>query len=233
MSSARAYAATNRRLPCDARGCRFRRNFTSRFCSRHRTKLRLYGSPEGRYIRKLEYGGYVKIVRQFFARHANHVALQAAEDAVRAILTPAREQPHGRHLRLSPTYQLWRELSRLQSARVEPREALETVVAVWLLSYHQPRVLPDSERLTYALANAVLRLAPLDAVKGWDHIAGKPWSVSRTPGALAVGLLGRRLRDALVPFLVNVVQSLEADHDTQQKHLRASFTASTTNIREE
>jgi hypothetical protein len=143
------------------------------------------------------------------------------------ILNPGEEPSRGKRggrLRLNPRYHLWKELWRLQRDSVKPREALEAIIGVWLMSYYDPRTLPDDERLTYALANAVLRLAPLYSQKRWTrrgmHVT------TQAPGALAVGLLGRRLRDALAPFFVNVVQALEAEYQAQVQKasdLRASF----------
>jgi hypothetical protein len=54
----------------------------------------------------------------------------------------------------------------------------------------------------------VLRLAPLDSHKDWRR--GRVQIITRTPGALAVSLLGNRLRSTLALFFANVVNALEA-----------------------
>jgi hypothetical protein len=169
------------------------------------------------------------MARRFFVRHPGHPALIAALALMGELIKPTQE-PRRIH---DGRYQLSRELTRLCHAGVEPQEALETATAVWLLSYYQPGVLPDDLRLTYALANAVFRLRPLDSRKLW--VNGKPHVSTRPPGALPLALLGSRLRGGLAPFFVNVTQALDAEQQTKAqgaRDLRAPFslpaTAATT-----
>jgi hypothetical protein len=214
-TDARIRAVHNRRRPCDLPGCRYRRSFTSRWCCNHADNLRQYGHPLARHIFRREYEGHVKYARRFLTRHAQHPAVIAALEVVDGLLQPGH-QPAVR--RLSEHYQLWKELVRLERERLQPREVLDVILGLFLFSCHNPRVLPDDQRLTYALANAVFRCRPLYSRKQWTGTEVK--SIPQPPGALAVGLLGNRLRDALAPFVGNVLHALEVEYRAEERKAR-------------
>jgi hypothetical protein len=153
----------------------------------------------------------VKLAKKLFKRLDGNPALTAALEITRDLITPGQQPTAPKPLRLNPRYLLHRELQRLQD--VEPQAALAAVVGIWLYSFHMPRQLPDDRRLTYAIGHAVLRLRPLTITRSrYDHATGKVQNVHRPPAGLAVGLLGRRSRTELAPFLANLTALLEDDH---------------------
>lgn len=207
------HAARNSRLPCSVRRCRYRRHFTSQWCSQHRTNASQYGHPEARHLLKREWAPHLRTVRAFFRRQSGHPALVTGEEILRVLLNPGQEPRQLNHC--DARYLLWRELARLQGGRnplrkVTPREALETVTAVYLLIQREPQLLPDDgECLSRALAHAVLRLRPITGLYVYDHVKGKPQKFrARPPGALVVADLGQRLRTSLAPFFVNISAAL-------------------------
>lgn len=211
-ADARRRALTIRQagLTCSITGCRYRRNGLSRHCSWHTTCVRKYGHAQGRQIQKQQYVSYVRLARKLFKRFEGHPALVAALDTMRTLLTPG-EEPTGKPLRLNARWLLWRELQRLDD--ITPQAALAAVAGIWLYSYTHSRQLPDDNRLTYALANAVFRLRPLAVARSmWNHDTGKVEKETRPPGALAISLLGSRIRNELAPFLANITAWLEEDY---------------------
>jgi hypothetical protein len=100
-------------------------------------------------------------------------------------------------------------------------EALETVAALYLLSHHHPKTLPDDVRLTRAFANGVLRLRPLTRLVGFAPSTGRMYKTARRPGAIATNALGQEIRQALIPFLVNLRMAVDAEHESQQQKARA------------
>jgi hypothetical protein len=108
---------------------------------------------------------------------------------------------------------------------VEPLEALETIVGVFLYSWMNPRELPSDARLTYQLAQSVLRLRQLVVVRShFDPETGKVENDYRVPPGLAVAFLGKRIRTQLAPFLANVTALVEAEDQKQQERVRALYT---------
>jgi hypothetical protein len=231
----RQRAALNQRHPCAVRTCPYRRNWTSQYCAAHRTRHRRYGHPLGRHVSKDEHASYRKLARRLFRRFADHPGLLAAKEVVAALLSPQQNEPRRKPLRLNPHWQLWRELTRLRSEGVTPDEALETIVGVWLLSLFEPEKLPDDTRLDYAIAQAVFHLRPLEvATSRWidSPTGGYAHNVSRQPGGLAAGLLGRRIRFQLTPLMVNLLEFIESEHQEKTKKAMALREPFTTNITE-
>jgi len=226
---ARRRSLENRRLPCSVNGCTRRRKMVSAYCPTHGRHVALFGHHAGRYIRKQEYASYVNLARRLFRRldASGHPALGAALSVV-AALTLLGEQPRApKPLRLNPRWLLWRELQRLED--VEPKVALAAVVGTYLYSYHQPRQLPDDQRLTYALAHAVFRLRPLAITRSYyNHETGTVENTHRPPSGLACGLLGSRLRNALAPFFVSLTEYVEQEHQRSAEQAMALRTPLTT-----
>jgi len=227
---ARQRAVYNKRLPCSVKLCPKKRTFTAQFCCTHQLRRRLHGHHLGRHIQKKEYTPYLKTVRAFLTKHQHHAAVKAALEIMASLLAPPKEEPQGKPLRLNPSWQLWRELWRLKQEGVTPQEALEVVLAVWLYSYHFPHQLRDDKRLDYALAASVFRLRELASRKQWVQNNLRPsgfvQTTSRRPGALPNALLGGRIRTALVPFWINFIKALEAEHAARAKKaadLKAAF----------
>jgi hypothetical protein len=202
----------NQQKPCAVPGCTKRRTGITRHCAWHRTAQRKYGHALGRAITKQEYAGYVEMAEVAFERMgADHPALVAAVDIMRTLLDPGHEPIRGKRPTHNPRWMLWRELERLRGT--DPKEALAVVVGVWMLSIGRPQDLNDDIRLTYALAQAIFRMRPFEITRShYDDSTGTVENRGRVPGGLAVGLFGRRVRNALAPFLSNIADALEQEY---------------------
>jgi hypothetical protein len=89
----------------------------------------------------------------------------------------------------------------LKYAGVTPRQALEAVCATWFLVNEQPRRFPTRATVQHALANAVLRTAPMRHTSMWKN--GKKHCKTKPPGSGPILLLAARL-DELSRFAGNL-----------------------------
>jgi hypothetical protein len=217
-STFRLNALYNTRLSCSFTGCKNRRKAVGRYCAAHARTSACFGHPLGHLITKKQYASHVKMACRLLKRLDGHPALPVAFDVMRRLLTQGEEPTKPRPLRTNPKWLLWRELDRLHD--VTPQEALAVVVGAWLFAFFNSRQLPSDARLTYQLGQSVLRLRQLAVVRSYyDHSTGKVDNTHRTPPGLAVGLLGKRIREQLAPFLGNITQLVEQEH--QQSAARA------------
>jgi hypothetical protein len=148
------------------------------------------------------------------------------------LLVPGPERKKKRNGPGAAEYHLQVELTRLKRSNVTGRAALETAIAVWMLSLEQPAVLPDDERLTFAMAGAVLKLARYDGYTYFDNQSGKVIKFNtKHPGAGPKNLLGSRIRTLLASFAVNVETALREERDVENRRrlaLRTPITITTT-----
>jgi hypothetical protein len=194
----------------------------SQWCQPHARDVGYYGAPGARLIRKREYKDHKRLVRKLLRSLGAHPALVAAEDVMKDILTRGSEPKVRKPLR-DARWLLWREKSRLTD--VTPREGLEEVLAVWIFSYFQRRVLPDDNRLTCMIAQAVMRLRQLEVTNSyWNDEEQRVENGYRLPPALAVHLLGKTVRRALAPFAANVIALIE-QQDRQQAERAMALSA--------
>jgi hypothetical protein len=209
---ARERTYSNKLRRCSVPDCEKPRNCISRFCTWHKDANRRYGHPLGRIIEKQELAGYVQMAKTAFKRMGDqHPALVAAVDLMQTHLDPRQEPNRGKRPSHNPRWALWRELERLRG--VDPTDALAVAVAVWMFSAANPRELPDNARLSYALAHCIFRMKPLGVrTSRYKPTTGTFVNKSHIPGGQAAGLLGRRLRAALAPFLVNITEALEEEY---------------------
>jgi hypothetical protein len=228
-SNFRIATILNTRKPCDFPACTNRRKAVGRWCAAHMRLCTLYGHPQGHLITKAQYWSYVKMARRILKRleATHHPALTAALDITGRLLARGPEPRRTTYAATSARYLLWRELERIED--VTPMQMLETVVGVFLFSHHQPRILPSDNRLTYQIGQAVFRLRPLTVSRSYyNDDSGKVENTYRVPSGQAVGLLGRRLRTSLAPFLANVVQTVEQQHREQAEQAMALSSALST-----
>jgi hypothetical protein len=137
--------------PCRVPRCGRPRLGAHHYCQNHVRAWRRYGHPEGVRTYPRDYATYRTKVRALLAQCPDHVGALAATAWLAAwIERAARGEPVAAHT----------QLARLHEQEVCAERVLEELAAVWTLATVRPRNLPDDERLTFALANAMFYLAP-------------------------------------------------------------------------
>ena len=214
----------NSTLPCNAPNCTARRRNLGMYCVTHEHKRQKYGHPAGRNIPRAWYLMELEEVEHLLTRLANHGAVQAAiqwlDDlilrACAGVNVPARKQ-----------------LIQLRNNGVRGRECVKEVLALCLYSYRRQAALPGDIRLTFMIANGLLRLAPRDYK---THIAergkaeGAIIKSYTTFGHNARRDLGKLVRETLSPFLANSInwlQKTQAHKEKIQLDLRKSINETT------
>jgi hypothetical protein len=208
----------NRGLPCRATACVLPRKSVSPFCSRHAKSYERWGHPLGRSVRPKEFAVERKIVAEFLERHAQHPGVVSALALLKRWLDSAA---------LGESAPALSEWQRLQTHQVAPLEILTTAAALFLLSQWRHRILPDDDRLTFAMGYHVLKLAPCS--RRYAVSRGKPRMVSVTPGKRARRDVGLRLRRVLAPLLANIAEALSVEWREKQQldtDLRTPFNTS-------
>lgn len=216
----RQRARINTQRPCDTPGCPRNRKWTTSLCSQCGDRRTRHGHPKALGIRKPEYAPLLKLVRDLFARLDGSTALREAEHVIRLALDPGPERRKKRSGPGADAYHAWRELSRLQAAKVSPRRALEVSVAIMLYIRERPAQFPkDAVMTARAVANAVYRLAPLYMYHYGTTVADHRTN-SLKPCAGALDVLGNRVRVGLAPFVRNVEATL-AEEKREENERRA------------
>jgi hypothetical protein len=215
-----AYAAINSRRSCRVAGCSRTRYGISPYCRRHHRGNTNHGHPEGRRIEAKHYTYEKKLVDAFLEKHAAHEGLQSALRWLDRWLHQASvgEAVPGQ-----------REIARLAEHRVTPKAILSEACAVFLFSRWAARRLPDDDRLTFALGTAVLSLMPRE--KRYGYSQGKPFYRCVPLRKVARREIGCRIRNVLLPLLLNVALGIEAEREEQKKDalaLHVPFTTSAT-----
>ena len=211
VSRRRRHADKNKEKVCACPGCVLPRIWTSRFCRKHRSRSMKHGHPDGREVTAKQLKPYRELASDILERFADHPGVCEAAawfdrllENSTAALSLARQGNRVNSLTA-------RELHRVRSAGLTGREALEIVVAVQLLSHYDSRTLPDDDRLTFAMANAVLRSRPYE----YRHIGlgttSKPKRRVYRVGATVRRELGTLIRDKLAPLLANLSSYVEQE----------------------
>ena len=206
MSSFRAKAAHNRGLPCRVQSCLVGRASISPYCDRHAKAVERYGHPLGRAVHpKRDYGVERELVSAFLAKHSSHPGVASAHHWLRRWLDEANlgQEVPGRS-----------ELQRLHAHMVSPLAILTEAASLFLLSHWRPRVLPDDERLTFAIGVRVLSLAP--RTKRAGRLRGKPRLYCKAIGKVDRREVGRRIRLNLAALLANIAAAITQEEGAQR-----------------
>jgi len=173
------------------------------YCRLHGTHNKYHGDPRSLGVTAQDLRPYLDEVRSLFAENEQHEGLREAEKKMKLFIEPGGE-PLTKKLRgpQGARRLLWSELSRLKRAGVTPRQALEAACATWLLVDEQPRRFPTQATVQHALANAVLRTAPMRHTSQWRN--GKQHCKTKPPGSGPILLLATRL-DELSRFAGTLV----------------------------
>jgi hypothetical protein len=200
--SLRTRIAQARGRPCAVSGCRRATNTggLAKVCNHHQKKRRQWGHPLGKKIPAKAYATERKAVAALLDAYPDHQGVKVALDWIANWL---QQSAHGD--RTQPGYV---ELARLHRYSVSPRDLLIWTAGVWLYSTRNPRALPDDSRLTFALAVAILRLAPLDQTKEYVYRSGVSTKYRQANRATREAI-GNHLRLKLHPLYVQIVQGVE------------------------
>ena len=191
---------------CTHSGCYLPRRGLSRYCSKHEGKQQRYGHPEGHYVYPRHYSCEAEEVKTFIARHIDHKGIQAAItwlDGWISDSTLGKHVPGGNSLR------------RLNDHGITGRRCLEAVIALWLYAYRRPGTIPHDIRLDFALALALLRLAPEERRVHW--INGEMKQHGKHIGYRVRRDVGVYIRQTLYILSKNMVESINREADRQDK----------------
>ena len=194
----------NSREQCSAIGCHNHRHAVSKYCSKHYHANSLNGHPNGRRLsRKTDYGYEHLLAKSFIEEHLNHVGIGQALSFITNWLTNDT----------NPLSHL--ESKRLSSNGVTALDVLIESTAVFLMARLQPHLIPSSETLTLAIANAVLHLTPLESYYLWTNgIKTKDYYRVSAKTRRAIGKL---LTDNLRLLHVNISSTIEGQLQAKEE----------------
>lgn len=214
----------NESKPCSLKGCPKSRRGLSPYCVTHASRVAAYGTADGASAHPRFYKVETSIVRDFFHRNAEHKAVLAAGQFFSDWLRGAS---------LGDKVPGMKEFAHLSENGVTGTSCLESATALYLFSRWHPEKLPGGVRLIFALALAVLRVAPPKRVGvGWKEkgYRGKgvrqfayrwiPTTARRAIGEQIIGHLGA--------FFVNVVVAIEQEEEAANETRKALATGFTT-----
>ncbi len=216
-TSARHIISINRKLLCKVSGCSRHRRGLGHWCNFHTGRSQRYGSPLGSVLRKKAYEVEYEQVRGLIAKHPTHAGVQSAVAWIGEWLSDAA---------LGNVVPGQADMRRLSHHNVSPLQILTTASAIFAYHCREPRRLPDdADRLTFAIARAVLLLAPLDYRT--SYLSGKPKSICRPLKATTLRNVGKHLRSVLGVLFIGIVDELNRQWQ-QHKDFRMSLGTSFT-----
>jgi hypothetical protein len=193
----------NNQMRCKAPGCTKPRYNLSAHCRAHFKNAYLYGDPLGRSIPRKEYMREYEEATELIIANLTH---PATETATRFIQKWLDDSSSGQ-ARVAAT-----EMNRLVMGGVTAVQVLIEATAMYLYSQRRPKTLPDDERLSYQMANAVFRLSPQASYVSRE---GKR-AYKRASGA-SRRATGKRLRDSLGLYFVNAYSAIRRKEEVEQE----------------
>ena len=157
---------------CKVPGCPFTTTRWGKLCNTHKCRQRRHGHPEQRAVTKAYLRQYIKLVRDYISRNAANPVWGQLDSLWCALLEEcARERAeerrdgrayivHGREAR--------EQLERLKGV-VDPREAIETVLAMFLMLEFEPRQFRSDDAFRFQLVRRVRGLSEVNAGTWYDH----------------------------------------------------------------
>lgn len=198
---------------CHVSGCYQARYNKTRFCGVHQHRLSYTGHVNGRPIRQTDLKPHQKRAYELLGEVQHKLGIQDAIAVCNEILD------HGKRPDLSPLRQ---HLKRLTTKGLTGLEMLSWIGAVYLYSHYAPHKLPDDQRLTHALARAVLMS------RRRDCLGGDPKQpIYRNPTPRTLKTFGEYLRKHFAMFFAGpngFVQWVEKQD--QKSHQRAASMSS-------
>lgn len=189
------------RAPCACPGCFETRYGVSNYCKPHLRANRTHGHPRGVRIASQDYAAELREVRRLLRDHATtHSGTQNALALVDSWMQRAA--------RGDPDVVGQRELARLARHGITAETLLAEAAAVFAFSRRNPHRLPDDQRLTFALANNLLRLAPREE-RGRYRFRGYVCRRYVSAPKDERQKIGQAIRETLGLYLMNVSTALD------------------------
>ena len=201
----------NEQKTCEHRSCHQSRRGLSRYCSFHEGRQQRYGHPDGYHLKKRVYEYEQEEVKDFIERHLEHEAIMAAVAWFEQWMSDAA---------LEQRVPGQREFRNLLDHGVTGRQCLEAVMGVWLYSFRRLSALPHDRQFDFALALAVLSLAPREKVSYWSN--GEPKERSKNVGFRSRRDIGRKIRETLYTHARNVIIAINRERD-REDNLKSSL----------
>lgn len=207
----------NTRKKCKLDSCYMPRVGFTGYCNYHERNAYWHGHPLSKLTKPKEYEGDKEAVAELFRDNSQHAGLLSATAWADQWLA---DSVAGRASAVAPM-----EMSRLAAHGVKGLDVVTECAALWLLSTRHPSRLQDDIRLTYAMGNGVLRLAPLEKRSIWRGTRIGKFRSYQPPGKTR-RLIGEHVRSVLGHFLMNVSQAVlakAAEADERQVALSTPF----------
>ena len=157
---------------CQAPGCwaQTASSFAG-YCRSHRTALRRHGAVDQKAITKAQLKPYLELVKVRIAKNPNNQAWQTLDNRWRVLVQQAQDIiAHVENGKAGNKYELMaaREVVKL-APEVRPRDVVEVVGAIIMLSIMDPRCFKSDQALWMQLARRVRGLSDLHVGEHWDH----------------------------------------------------------------
>jgi hypothetical protein len=196
----------NEMKTCSYPSCSKSRRGLSKFCVTHEGRQQRYGHPASSYIHPRLYACDAEEVKAFVAKHIDHKGVQAAiswfngwiSDSTLGKPVPGRNS-----------------LRTLNDHGVDGRRCLEAVMALWLFAYRRSGTIPHDIRLDFALALALLRLAPEEKTVSLRSSEAKEYG--KHIGYRVRKEVGVHIRRTLYALAKNMVDAINKEADKENK----------------
>lgn len=190
---------------CAAQGCHRTPRSYSRFCSNHARRMHDTRDPNGRAVRKSEIKPYIGLADEYLKRNAEHPAVVAAIEYLRASLGDT-----------TLPGEIRRHMTRLRMEATEPRDMLLNFLGIWGLGHFMPHTVTSDACETFNIGNRVLRTSPMPTV---TTSTGK-----RRPAKIPARVCeayGQMLRDKIGVFAIQFWRHIDAELSAPARAARA------------
>lgn len=181
-----------------------------RYCRHHARRLNQYGSVTGRPIPKASLLHFATKAARVLQANSDHDGVRLATRELSTLL----DEAHASVRAGEPVDRQTKEYSRLASYAVTPLHILAMVTAVGLFDSDDPRWLRDGKAYRFAVARAVINLAPR---KGEDV------------GSRALAAIGDYLVDNYSPLAASIVLAIKQGEENERRRRDAMATPMTPN----
>lgn len=165
---------------CAVPGCRFPRLPRSPLCNTHKSAKRRHGDAQQRGITASELRPYIKTVRAHIRRNAKNTVWEQLDNLWRLLLEGCERELHEQRNRAAVAYvrEAKEQLVKLHG-NVKPRDAIETVLAMYLLLEWQPRRFKSDDAFRSQLVRRVRSLSDMNVGSYYQHTSRKTKRVYR------------------------------------------------------
>jgi hypothetical protein len=181
---------------CAVPGCGHPRTARGHFCNTHRSRQRRHGHAQQEGITATALAPYRKLIRDHVKRNATSSAWVQLDHYWRNLIEACEQELEALRNRAVTRWER-KALEHLAAMKdlVQPREVVETVLAMYALQHFEPRRFRSDEAFRFQLVRRVLALAPVNVGSYYDHKSRRVKRVYRD--------LPPRLTRAISGHLVN------------------------------